>query len=104
MVCRQTIANNERNREAGGRFLKKKNDMILIESRENRTPGVEVYTYNMIKRFDFTGCTVKEDSEAGVFVVTTYDNDYFIAMFPVKETAYILKTKETDNNITFVQH
>ena len=76
--------------------------MILIENRENRTPDVEVYTYNMIKRFEFNGCTVKEDVDAGVFVVTTYDNDYFIATFPVKETAYILKTNETTTNITMV--
>jgi hypothetical protein len=77
--------------------------MILIENRENRIPNVEVFTYNMIKRFDFNGCTVNEDPDAGVFVVTTYDNDYVIAMFPVRETAYILKTRETDSNITFVQ-
>ena len=76
--------------------------MILIENRENRTPYVEVYTYNMIKRFTFNACTVKKDVDEGVYVVTTSDNDYFVAAFPVKETAYMQQTNETSDNITFV--
>lgn len=76
--------------------------MILIENRENRTPYVDVYTYNMIKRFTFNACTVKKNVEEGLYVVTTSDNDYFIAAFPVKETAYMVETNENTDNITFV--
>lgn len=76
--------------------------MILIENRIQRTPHIEVYTYNMIQRFTFNNCTVKEDEEHGVYVVMTNDNDYFIAAFPMKETAYILTTNETSDNITFI--
>ena len=75
--------------------------MILIENRESRVPYIDVYTYNMIKRFTFDSCTVKADIDSEVFIVTTYDNDYFIATFPIKETAYILKTNETGSNIEF---
>lgn len=76
--------------------------MILIENRTQRDPYIEVYTYNMIHRFTFNKCTVKEDAENGEYLVMTNDNDYFIASFPMRETAYILTTNETSDNITFI--
>jgi len=73
--------------------------MVLFEDRNtgdaNMRSIVKVYTYNMVLRFTFENCVVQCDADNNRYVITSLATEETFGAFPMTETAYILKTKET---------
>lgn len=74
--------------------------MILIEDRTHTTypnDTVEVWTYNMKLRFKLDKCRVKRYPE--YYEIIALDGQH-VATFPANETAFMMKTPETSQQIT----
>lgn len=74
--------------------------MILIEDRTKTkydVETVEVWTYNMKLRFSIENARVKKYPDH--YAIVSYTGEH-IASFPSNETAFIMKTPETNQQIT----
>lgn len=74
--------------------------MILIEDRTHTTydtDTVEVWTYNMKLRFRIENAIVKSCKDC--YAIISYTGEH-LASFPSNETAFIMKTPETNQQIT----
>lgn len=73
--------------------------MILIEDRTKTkydVETVEVWTYNMKLRFSIENARVKKQSD--YYEIISYTGET-IATFPANETAFMMKTPETNQQI-----
>ena len=74
--------------------------MILIEDRTHEkytTDAVEVWTYNMKLRFVIDRARVKKYPECYEVISLTGEH---VATFPANETAFMMKSPETTQQIT----
>lgn len=74
--------------------------MILIEDRTHTTyttDTVEVWTYNMNLKFKIENAHVRRLKDCYEIVSSTGEN---IAVFPIGETAFMMKSHETSAVIT----
>lgn len=67
--------------------------MILIHDTSSEQTKVEVWTYNMSKKFTINDAHILRPDDGNNYQVVNQD-DELIALFPVDETVIILKTSQ----------